>query len=101
MPLFSIVAKDAPNTTSLLEQYRTDHLAALGELKAAGRLFTVGPLQDSIETNAAHVGSLIIAKFDTLNEATHWFENEPFNKAGIYKEVSITPFLDAMTNIPG
>jgi uncharacterized protein YciI len=37
-------------------------------------------------------GSLIIAEFDSLNEAQEWADNDPYNIAGVFESIEVKPF---------
>ena len=91
MPLFSIIAFDAPNSKPKRVEHLDAHVKALVSLKNDGRLFAAGPLRESIENNANDVGSLLIIDFKNQTEAEQWFHNEPFCKAGVYKDIPIRP----------
>lgn len=93
--LYMIYAQDTPNSLALRLQHRPPHLARLQALQAAGRLVLAGPLpaidsQDPGE--AGFSGSLIVAEFDSLTEATRWANDDPFVHAGVYGSVEVKPF---------
>jgi uncharacterized protein YciI len=41
---------------------------------------------------AGFSGSLIVAKFDNLQEAREWADNDPYVYAGVYSSVVVKPF---------
>ncbi|MEQ1530322.1 MAG: YciI family protein, partial [Methylococcales bacterium] len=41
---------------------------------------------------AGFTGSLIVAEFDSLQEAEHWAKVDPYNDAGVYASVTVKPF---------
>ena len=96
MPLFAIVAFDAPGSKVKRADYLTPHVEALVAMKNQNRLFAAGPLQESLNDSAEHVGSILILDFDSQIEAEEWFHNEPYFKAGVYQNVTIKPYFDAM-----
>lgn len=96
MPLFAIVAFDAPNSRIKRTDYLKSHVEILAAMKKEGRLFAAGPLRDSLESTAEDIGSILIINFDSQTEAERWFKDEPYFKAGVYKTVTISPYLDAM-----
>lgn len=92
---FSIVCEDVPDSLPLRQSARAAHLKRLESLKDAGRLLVAGP-NPAVEANdpgeAGFTGSLIIAEFDSLEDARAWAEADPYIDAGVYAEVSIKPF---------
>ena len=38
-------------------------------------------------------GSLIVAEFDSLDEARAWAESDPYVEAGVYASVEVSPFV--------
>ena len=64
-------------------------------LESEGRLLTAGPNPaiDSEEPGEnGFSGSLIIAEFDSLAEATQWAENDPYKLNGVFANVTIKPY---------
>lgn len=88
---FMLLATDADNTLEARLAARPAHLARLEELERQNRLLLAGPnpLPDNDEQFS---GSLIIAKFHSLDEAQAWAENDPYAQAGVYEEILIKPF---------
>ena len=41
---------------------------------------------------AGFLGSLIVAEFDSLEEARAWADADPYVKAGVYESVEVSPF---------
>ena len=74
---------------------RARHLARLQELQNQGRLLLAGPYP-AVDSNdpgpAGFSGSLIIAEFDSLEEAQSWANADPYVEASVYAGVSIKPF---------
>lgn len=93
--LYAINAIDVDNSLPLRKQVREQHLARLEILKNQGRLVLAGPFP-AIDANdpgdAGFTGSLIIAEFESLEEAEAWASADPYIDAGVYKEVIIKPF---------
>jgi len=93
--LYLIFATDFPNSLEARKCARPDHLARLEQLNAQGRLVLAGPCPaiDSIDPGEhGFTGSLIIAEFDTLIAAQTWANEDPYIKAGVYKDVIVKPF---------
>jgi uncharacterized protein YciI len=68
-------------------------------LQNAGRLLLAGPFPaiDSLDPGpAGYSGSLIVAEFTTLEEATVWANNDPFVIAGVYQHVVVKPFRKSL-----
>ncbi|HWU33641.1 MAG TPA: YciI family protein [Methylovorus sp.] len=92
---YAIVAQDTPDSLQKRLQARPEHLARLQALQDAGRLLLAGPFPaiDSVDPGpAGYSGSLIVAEFATLEEATEWAHADPFVAAGVYAQVSVKPF---------
>ncbi|EFE23308.1 hypothetical protein EDWATA_01697 [Edwardsiella tarda ATCC 23685] len=93
--LYLIYAQDAPDTLAQRLAARPAHLARLQLLRDQGRLLTAGPLPaiDSNDPGAAgFTGSAVIAEFASLTEAQAWAGNDPYVAAGVYHQVSVTPY---------
>jgi uncharacterized protein len=74
---------------------RTRHLARLQELQNQGRLLLAGPYP-AVDSNdpgpAGFSGNLIVAEFDSLEDAQSWADADPYVEAGVYADISIKPF---------
>ncbi|BAV33349.1 BolA family transcriptional regulator [Sulfuricaulis limicola] len=74
---------------------RARHLARLQELQNQGRLLLAGPYP-AVDSNdpgpAGFTGSLIVAEFDSLEDAQSWANADPYVEAGVYAGVSVKPF---------
>lgn len=92
---YAIIAEDAPNSLDKRLHARPEHLSRLKALQDAGRLLLAGPFPaiDSIDPGpAGFTGSLIVAEFNSLEEAKAWADNDPFVSAGVYQQVTVKPF---------
>ena len=93
--LYAIIATEIECTLSRRLQARPDHLARLELLKNEGRLIIAGP-HPAIDSNdpgdEGFTGSLVIAEFDTLQDAQNWADTDPYIKAGVYDNVIVKPF---------
>lgn len=92
---YMIYSTDVENSLPLRKETRPAHLARLEALNAQNRLLSAGPLpaidaEDPGE--AGFTGSLVIAKFDSLEEARSWAADDPYVEAGIYKDSIVKPF---------
>lgn len=89
--LYILLATDTENSSEARAQARPAHLARLAELDKQGRLLTAGPtpMPDNPDTVS---GSLIIADFDSLDDAEAWAGSDPYVDAGVYAELLIRPY---------
>jgi len=92
---YAIMAQDTPDSLEKRLANRPPHLARLQALQNEGRLLLAGPFPaiDSIDPGpSGYSGSLIVAEFNSLAEATTWANADPFVSAGVYAEVLVKPF---------
>ena len=93
--LYAIMSQDVENSLEKRKGARLDHIARLNKLQDEGRLILAGP-HPSIDVSepgeAGFSGSLIVAKFDDLQEARNWADADPYVSAGVYSSVVIKPF---------
>lgn len=92
---YVIKGTDHPGSLARRARARPEHLARLEELKRAGRLLLAGPLPaiDAEDPGpAGYTGSLIVAAFDSLEQARAWAEADPYVRDGVYREVTVEPF---------
>lgn len=78
---------------------RPDHVARLQQLKDEGRLLLAGPLPaiDSPDPGpAGFSGSLIVAEFESLEDAQAWADADPYLAAGAYREARVYPFIKVL-----
>ena len=93
--LYAIIAEDVPGSLDKRLAARPAHLERLKALQDAGRMILAGPCPaiDSPDPGpAGFTGSLIVAEFDSLEDAKTWAEADPFVAAGVYAEVTVKPF---------
>jgi hypothetical protein len=93
--LYAIVGTDVADSLPLRKQARPAHLERLQQLRDEGRLVLAGPhpavdCEDPGE--AGFTGSLVVAEFDSLEDATAWAGADPYVSAGVYASVSVKPF---------
>ena len=93
--LYAIRGTDVENSLPLRMQVREQHLARLNLLKEQGRLVLAGPYP-AIDSNdpgeVGFTGSLIVAEFDSLEDAKAWAKEDPYIAAGVYADVMVKPF---------
>ncbi len=93
--LYCILGTDGADSLEQRLAARPAHLERLKRLQEEGRLVLAGPFPavDAEDPGSAgFTGSLIVAEFESLEEARAWANSDPYVSAGVYKEVSIQPF---------
>jgi uncharacterized protein len=93
--LYAIIASDIENSLTQRLQARPAHLARLNALRDEGRLILAGPHPsiDSVDPGeAGFSGSLIVADFESLDDAEAWASDDPYQHAGVYETVMVKPF---------
>lgn len=96
---YVIRGTDVPNSLENRKTARPAHIARLEQLRDAGRLLLCGPLPaiDAEDPGpAGYTGSLIVAEFDSLEEARSWAQADPYVAAGVYAAVDVSPFRKVM-----
>ncbi len=96
---YAIYATDAPNSFEKRRSTRPAHLQRLNELQQQGRLILAGPLLNEDHENPAQggfCGSLIIAEFDSIEDAKAWAAADPYVTANVYANIEIKPFVKAL-----
>lgn len=97
--LYSIVGTDKADSLTDRLAARPDHLARLQDLKQQGRLILAGPnpaIDSPDPGEAGFSGSLIVAEFDSLEQAQAWADEDPYMTTGVYQQVSVKPFNKAL-----
>ena len=92
---YSIYCEDNTNSLPLRQRARPAHLARLEKLKETGRLLSAGPfpaIDNEDPGENGFTGSLIIAQFDNLETAQQWAYADPYQKVGVYRQVTIKPY---------
>ncbi len=92
---YAIRGTDVPNSLERRKAARPAHLARLEQLRDAGRLLLCGPFPaiDAEDPGpAGYTGSLIVAEFDSLEDARAWAQTDPYAAAGVYTTVEVMPF---------
>jgi hypothetical protein len=93
--LYALVGQDVPDSLDRRLAARPAHLERLQTLQNQGRLLLAGPFP-AIDGNdpgpAGFTGSLIVAEFDTLEDARAWADADPYVAAGVFASVSVKPF---------
>lgn len=97
--LYAILSEDVENSLPLRRQARADHLARLEALQEQGRLVLAGPhpaVDAEDPGEAGFSGSLVVAEFDSLEEARAWADADPYVAAGVYARVQVKPFRQVL-----
>jgi uncharacterized protein YciI len=92
---YAINAIDVEDSLDKRLGARPAHVIRLQELKNEGRLLLAGPyptVDAEDPGKAGYSGSLIVAEFDSLEEAQSWAQADPYVGAGVYSDVSVKPF---------
>ena len=90
-----ISSQDVDNSLEKRKTVREQHIARLKQLADEGRLMIAGP-HPAIDSNepgeAGFTGSLVVAEFNSLDEAQTWADADPYVGAGVYQNVIVKPF---------
>ena len=93
--LYSIVGEDVADSLEKRLAARPAHVERLQQLRNEGRLIIAGPnpaIDSEDPGSAGFSGSVIIAEFDSLQDATTWADADPYLAAGVYQNVNVKPF---------
>jgi len=92
---YAIISEDVEDSIERRKAARSRHIERLEQLRTDGRLILAGP-HPAIDSEdpgpAGFTGSLIIAEFDSLEDAQMWADADPYIEAGVYKQVIVKPF---------
>jgi hypothetical protein len=93
--LYAIISEDNPDSLSKRLAARPAHLERLQALQNEGRLVLAGP-HPAVDTeapgDAGFSGSLVVAEFDSLEQAQSWAAADPYVDAAVYANVTVKPF---------
>ena len=92
---YAILCEDVDDSLALRKKARPAHLERISTLVEQGRLLVAGPhpaLDCEDPGEAGFTGSLIVAEFDSLEEATSWADSDPYVTAGVFKRVVVKPY---------
>ncbi len=92
---YAIISQDIDDSLAKRTKARPDHIARLQSLAADGRLLIAGPhpAVDAEDPGAAgFTGSLVVAEFESLDDAQQWADADPYVSAGVYEHVVVKPF---------
>jgi len=94
--LYAIMAKDARDSGPKRKVAELPHKQRIDELLDDGRLVLAGPFPaiDSPDPGSAGVtGSLIVAEFDSIEQAQAWIDADPYVTQGVFAKVEVKPFI--------
>jgi len=99
--LYAIIAQDIENSLQNRLAARPKHLERLTALQELGRLILAGPhpavdSEDPGENGFS--GSLVVAEFESLEDAKAWADTDPYVTAGVYANVTVKPFKKVFPN---
>jgi len=92
---YAIISTDVENSLDKRKSARPAHIARLEDLTSQGRLLIAGPhpaLDTEDPGEAGFSGSLVVAEFDSLEDAKNWADQDPYVAAGVYANVIVKPF---------
>ena len=96
--LYAIISEDVGESLDKRKGVRPAHVERLEALKSQGRLLLAGPhpaIDSADPGEAGFTGSLVVAEFDSLEDAEAWAQADPYVAAGVYAEVKVKPFKKA------
>ncbi len=92
---YAIIGTDVEGSLQNRLSVRVKHIERLKALDAEGRLLLAGPcpaIDSEDPGDAGFTGSIVVAKFDSLDSARAWAEADPYVEAGVYAHVDVKPF---------
>ncbi len=93
--LYAFISQDKPGTLDKRRAARPAHVERLQALKNEGRLILAGPhpaIDGEDPGEAGFTGSLVVAEFDSIEDARQWADTDPYVGAGVYENVVVKPF---------
>jgi len=99
--LYAIIAQDVENSLQDRLAARPKHLERLTALQEHGRLILAGPhpaIDSEDPGEAGFSGSLVVAEFESLEDAQAWADADPYVAAGVYAKVTVKPFKKVFPN---
>ena len=92
---YAILSVDVADSLALRAETRPAHIARVQALQDQGRLLLAGPhpaIDGPDPGPAGFTGSLIVAEFESLEDARAWADSDPYLVAGVYESVTVKPF---------
>jgi uncharacterized protein YciI len=97
--LYAVLSEDVADSLEKRNSVSHEHLARIQKLNDQGRLLVAGPhpaIDNEEPGPAGFSGSLVIAEFESLEEAQAWADSDPFIIAGVYQNVKVKPFKQVL-----
>ncbi len=92
---YAIMSEDVADSLAKRQGARPAHLERLNALADQGRLLIAGPhpaIDSTDPGDAGFSGSLVVAEFESLEQAQAWADADPYVAAGVYQRVTVKPF---------
>lgn len=92
---YAIISEDVANSLPLRQKARPAHIERLKTLAEQDRILIAGPhpaIDSDDPGEAGFTGSLVVAKFESLEAAKQWADADPYVEAGVYQNVTVKPF---------
>ena len=99
--LYAIISQDVDNSLQDRLAARPKHLERLTALQDQGRLILAGPhpaIDSEDPGESGFSGSLVVAEFESIDEAQDWADSDPYIEAGVYANVTVKPFKKVFPN---
>lgn len=99
--LYAIISQDVENSLQDRLAARPKHLERLTALQDQGRLILAGPhpaIDSEDPGESGFSGSLVVAEFESVEEAQAWADSDPYIEAGVYANVTVKPFKKVFPN---
>ena len=93
--LYAIISEDVDDSGPLRAKARPAHIERVKKMADEGRIIIAGPhpaIDAEDPGDAGFTGSLIVAEFDSLEDAEKWASEDPYIEAGVYKGFKVKPF---------
>jgi len=93
--LYAFISQDIAGTLDKRLAARPEHITRLQQLRDEGRLILAGPhpaIDCEDPADSGFTGSLVVAEFDSLQDAQNWAGADPYVTAGVYESVIVKPF---------
>lgn len=92
---YAIISEDVKDSLEKRKAARPAHLKRLNQMVLQKRILLAGPhpaIDSEDPGDAGFTGSLIVAEFDSLEQAQAWANDDPYVAAGVYRKVTVKPF---------
>jgi hypothetical protein len=97
--LYALMGEDAADSLPRRLAARPAHLERVRRLQAEGRLVLAGPFPaiDSPDPGpAGFSGSLIVAEFESREQAERWLREDPYVIDGVFARTTVRPFRQVL-----